>query len=288
MMLNPSRPLPVCLPPQPDELLSSWIGRNAAFYGVPPLVLLQHAAPHVPSIHAADHHLTRGQARSLAAAFRTSAGTVHDMTFAAVPKATRPLISARPVHSCRICAKPDGAAEAVTRGQLQGWRITCRTCGGRLEDLEKPAAVSTSEKHAIAAALVGQGLIDAEARSRKRFWISPALVARLLLARRVVRRPSEHGDYRRARILGLIIPEFDRIALQAAHDITKAGRLVVPLCLRPTLLAGVAIVMKAGPEVLNKFHPQAIGATRNCLEALFAENTAQWTPVRTHSQLQLI
>jgi hypothetical protein len=283
-----SRPLPVCLPPQHDELLSSWIGRNAAFYDVPPLILLQHAAPQTTSIHAADHHLTKCQARSIAAAFRTSPQAVLDMTFTTVPKVARPLISARPVHSCRICAKSDGAAEVVTRDQLQGWRITCRTCSGRLEDLKKPAAISTSERHAIAAALVGQEVIDAEAQLRKRFWMSPALVARLLLARRIVRRPPEHGDYRRARILGIIIPEFDRIALQQPHNIMKAGRLVVPLALRPTLLAGVAIVMRQGPEALDMIRHHAMGATRNCLEALITKNTAQWTTVRTHSQGQLI
>ncbi len=157
-----------------------------------------------------------------------------------------------------------------------------------MEDLKKPAAVSTSERHAIAAALVGQALIDAEARSRKRFWMSPALVARLLLARRVVRRPPEHGYYRRARILGIIIPEFDRIALEQPHDITKAGRLVVPLYLRPTLLAGVAIVMREGPEALDNIRPHAMGATRNCLEALITEKPAQWTTVRTYLQGQLI
>lgn len=159
MTSSPSRPLPVCLPPQPDELLSSWIGRNAAFYDVPPVFLLQHAAPEATSIHAAYHFLTKGQARSLAAAFRTSPKAVVGMTFATVPRATRPLISARPVHSCRACAKPDGAAEAVTHGQLQGCRITCSTCGGRLEDLQQRVDVSTFERHAVAAALVGQGLM---------------------------------------------------------------------------------------------------------------------------------
>jgi len=39
------RQLPVVLPPYPDELLSSWIGRHAAFYLVLPLVMLRHCLP---------------------------------------------------------------------------------------------------------------------------------------------------------------------------------------------------------------------------------------------------
>ena len=42
---TPARRLPVRLPPHSDELLSSWIGRHAAFYAVPPLVMLRHCLP---------------------------------------------------------------------------------------------------------------------------------------------------------------------------------------------------------------------------------------------------
>lgn len=42
---GPITPLPVVLAAFPDELLSSWISRHAAYYEVPPLVLLQHCLP---------------------------------------------------------------------------------------------------------------------------------------------------------------------------------------------------------------------------------------------------
>ena len=42
--------LPVVLPPVPDELLSSWIARHAAYYNVSPRAMLRHAIPDARSI----------------------------------------------------------------------------------------------------------------------------------------------------------------------------------------------------------------------------------------------
>lgn len=63
---TPARRLPVRLPPHSDELLSSWIGRHAAFYAVPPLVMLRHCLPEAPSLRAADLHLSSDQEARLA------------------------------------------------------------------------------------------------------------------------------------------------------------------------------------------------------------------------------
>ncbi|WP_245485979.1 MULTISPECIES: Mu transposase C-terminal domain-containing protein [unclassified Mesorhizobium] len=46
------------LSPVADELLSSWIGRHAAFYSVPPLVMLRHCLPEASALRAADLHLS--------------------------------------------------------------------------------------------------------------------------------------------------------------------------------------------------------------------------------------
>ncbi len=53
--------LPVILPPVPDELLSSWSARHAAFYGVSLRAMLRHADPDARSLRAADNHLTDEQ-----------------------------------------------------------------------------------------------------------------------------------------------------------------------------------------------------------------------------------
>jgi hypothetical protein len=106
-MLTSSKRMPVCLPPRPDELLSSWIGRNAAFYEVPPPVLLQHAAPDIPSMQAADHHLTSDQACRPAATFRTTPDTVMGMTFVMVPPKSSGAASSRDggLHAACVMGK---------------------------------------------------------------------------------------------------------------------------------------------------------------------------------------
>ncbi|MCY0150932.1 hypothetical protein [Hoeflea alexandrii] len=58
---TPPRPLPVVLSRHSDELLSFWIGRHAAFYAVPPLVMLRHCLPEASSLRAADMQLTGDQ-----------------------------------------------------------------------------------------------------------------------------------------------------------------------------------------------------------------------------------
>ena len=73
---TPPRPLPVVLPPYSDELLSSWIGRHAAFYAVPPLVMLRHCLPEASSLRAADLQLSGDQEIRLANMFATEPAVI--------------------------------------------------------------------------------------------------------------------------------------------------------------------------------------------------------------------
>ncbi|MGL5114882.1 MAG: hypothetical protein ACRC7C_06110 [Beijerinckiaceae bacterium] len=156
-----------------------------------------------------------------------------------------------------------------------------------MEDIQQPQATSPLNGCASTAAVVGQTFIEDEALSRKRFWVSPSMIARLLLARRIVRWRPEQGDYRRARILGLLIPEFDKIAMAEANSIATTGRPILPLYMRPCLLAGVAIVMRAGPEMLDLIQQKSMGTGRRRFEALTVETIGHWLNVRTESQRQL-
>ncbi|WP_189522657.1 MULTISPECIES: TniQ family protein [unclassified Mesorhizobium] len=63
------RQLPVSLPPVAGELLSSWISRHAAFYSMPPIIMLRHCLPAASSLRAPDLHLTDDQARRLSNMF---------------------------------------------------------------------------------------------------------------------------------------------------------------------------------------------------------------------------
>ena len=55
------RPLPVVLRPRSDELLSSWLTRHAAYYGVTRRRLLDHVGISSPSVEALDREITLGQ-----------------------------------------------------------------------------------------------------------------------------------------------------------------------------------------------------------------------------------
>ena len=93
------RQLPVRLPPYLDELLSSWIGRHASFYAVPPLVMLRHCLPEASAVRAVDLHLCIDQEIRLANMFATEPAVVHRMTFTNVAQSSRRLISLK-ILSC--------------------------------------------------------------------------------------------------------------------------------------------------------------------------------------------
>jgi hypothetical protein len=125
------RRLPVRLSPAADELLSSWINRHAAFYVVPPLVMLRHCLPDARSLRTADLHLTDTQVDHLASIFATEPDVVRGMTFTNVPQSARRLIAARPLQFCPNCLSGHEDPRAILRSQLSGWRVTCPFCGGR-------------------------------------------------------------------------------------------------------------------------------------------------------------
>ena len=124
------RQLPVTLLPVAGELLSSWIGRHAAFYAVPPLVMLRHCLPEARSLRAADLHLGDDQKIRLAKVFATEPAVVRRMTFTNVAQSSRRLIAVRPQQSCPNCNARRTEPGPTLRSQLVGWRLTCPICGG--------------------------------------------------------------------------------------------------------------------------------------------------------------
>jgi hypothetical protein len=272
-------PLPVRLPPFPDELLSSWITRNAAFYDVPPIVLLKHAAPGIRSLSAADNHLSDDQARALGAVFRMEADAILAMTFAQCPPAMRAMISCRPLQTCERCAPIQTTKQPILRRQLQGWRITCAACGSHLRELLQSASREEFD-WPCAAALEGERLIEEEASKGTEAWVSPAAAAQILLVRRFVHWRPDRGDHRRARVLGILIPEFDRIAIAEPKNIANSGRPFLPLHLRPALMAGVAALVHAGPQMLVALRRHVLAENRRRFDALAAETAIHWLDVR--------
>jgi hypothetical protein len=58
-------------------------------------------------------------------------------------------------------------------------------------------------------------------------------------------------DSRRFRVLGAIIPDLDDVVAEQQETLPTPAKPILPLHLRPALLAGVAIFERAGPEMLR-------------------------------------
>lgn len=129
------RQLPVRWPPHSDELLSSWIGRHASFYAVPPLVMPRLCLPEVPSLRSADLHLSDAHQIRLANRFAIEPAVLRRMTFASAPRLSHRLIAARPAQICASCSPHGAEPTPIPRSQLAGWRITCPHRGALLRGL---------------------------------------------------------------------------------------------------------------------------------------------------------
>jgi hypothetical protein len=281
------RQLPVRLSPVADELLSSWIGRHAAFYSVPPLVMLRHCLPEASSLRAADLQLTGDQEIRLANMFATEPSATHQMTFANIAQSSHRLISARPTQVCTSCSPGHTEPQPIMRSQLLGWRITCPLCGDQFRDAGRREIPSPFRQYR-SAALRGEKLLDDEVERGIGTWTSPAEIARLLLMRRIPRPiPREH-DLWRFRVLGTIIPDLDGIVAAEQENLPTPAKPILPLHMRPALLAGIAIVERAGPEMLRMLRGHMMGDNRVRFTDAAERMIAQAQSTRPTLQLQLI
>jgi hypothetical protein len=281
-----SRRLPLTLAPHTDELLTSWINRHAAFYAVPPLSMLRHCLPEASSLHAADRSLNGDQVIRLAGVFSTEPAVVRRMTFSNIAPSSRRLIAGKPLQCCSACHPGDHETRPVLRSQLLGWRITCPLCGGLLRHTGRHGPPSPFRDYHYAA-LRGERLLDDEAERGVRTWTSPAEIARPLLMRRVPKPVPRRYEPWRFRVLGAIIPDLDGVCTERRSLPTPASP-ILPLHLRPALLAGVAIVERAGPEMLQMLRGQMMGQNQARFSSAIDEITTHTCRSMAPSQLQLI
>lgn len=282
-----SRQLPVTLAPHSDELLSSWISRHAEFYAVPPLVMLQHCLPEASSLRAADRNLNGDQIFRLAGIFSTEPATVRRMTFSNIEPSSRRLVAGKPLQSCSACHPGDHETRPILRSQLLGWRITCPLCGGLLRHKGRQDLPSPFRRYHWAA-LIGERLLDDEAERGVRTWTSPAEIARLLLMRRVPRPIPPECEPWRFRVLGAIIPDLDDVVATERRSLPTPANPILPLHLRPALLAGVAIVERAGPEMLKMLRAKMMGQNQARFSSAIDEITTHTCRSMASSQMQLI
>ena len=114
------------------------VARHATYYGVARRRLLNHVGLSAPSLEALDHEVSLGQQIVLAGFFHCEPAEVAAMSNVAVREDLRRLIRRSvPLQECRYCARSAELANArgaIGRSWMQGWRVTCRACGGPLID----------------------------------------------------------------------------------------------------------------------------------------------------------
>jgi hypothetical protein len=99
--------------------------------------------------------------------------------------------------------------------------------------------------------------------------------------------PHEH-DLWRFRVLGAIIPDLDHVVAEQQENLPTPARPILPLPLRPALLAGVAIVERAGPEMLRMLRRHMIGENGIRFTEVAENMIARAHGSKPSSQMQLI
>jgi hypothetical protein len=187
--------------------------------------------------------------------------TVRFMTFEKVAKPMHRFIAKAPIQSCAKCTQSNHGPVPIRRSQLQAWRITCPNCGGWLHDGTRTDGCEVLAPYRDAA-LRGEKLLHDESEGKVTSWGSPMELARLMLIRRISWPLPRENDLCRHRVLGVLIPEFDSIlgTLTSFHHSPKHP--ILPLHIRPALLAGVDIVHRSGPEMLRMLQRHTFGPSR--------------------------
>lgn len=255
-------PLPVTLPPLRGEVLSSCISRHANFYGVTPLTLLRHGLPKAMSLRAIDLSLTKVQANQIAEMLGVSSKLVRSLSFAGAPKVAHRFIAKSPMQRCVRCTQIDVSPQPILRSELQGWRITCPHCGEPYQYKTTRDGDQTQAPYRAAARL-GETLLHKQAERGVETWLPPLEIARLLLMRRMPWPPPRDCDFWRYRLLGAIVPDFDDLLTKESTFQFSPKHPILPLHIRPALLAGVAIIDRAGPAMLKMLQGHMLGENKN-------------------------
>jgi len=134
------QPLPVVPPALQDALLSSWICRHAAFYGVGVTQMLGHCRVNTRFPRHLGLALAAVDQGRLGEIFRCGPEVIGKMTQSRNGRpAQGPIATVRPMQVCGHCARRHQAAESTRgarlRSWMEGWRISCPACGARLEDV---------------------------------------------------------------------------------------------------------------------------------------------------------
>ncbi|MDW3182791.1 hypothetical protein [Roseobacter sp.] len=111
-------------------------------------------------------------------------------------------------------------------------------------------------------------------------------IARHLLMHRVPRPPPRDCDFWRYRLVGAIVPGIDELLTKESTFQFSRKHPILPLHMRPALLAGVAISDRAGPPMLKVLQGHMIGDNKNRFAMApehLATSALEWGPPRSSS-----
>jgi hypothetical protein len=285
--------LPVVLKPVEDELLSSWISRHAEYYGVKPLAMLRHCISDAPSLRSKDRRLSAEDGIRLGHIFHSLPANIRRMTHADVPQSAIWLLASKPIQSCLECAEKNAQTDAsrtILKSCFEGWRITCPVCGSKLfevsgENAQRPQEAATPFPELWEQALHGQRLFDDAIIHNKWPWASPIYIFRMLLVRRLCKAAYPHDAFDYGRTANLIVSGFDETVQRLGLEVPRGTRRIVPMSIRPSLLAAVSTVIARGPDAITNLFEATIGGYRLRFDKLASQMQAEIRGRQTISQL---
>lgn len=277
--------LPVVLKPVEDELLSSWIARHAMYYSVSPLAMLRHCLSDAISLRAADLRLNSEQTDRIAHIFHSTPAEIRRMSHADLPQDAARLLAPKAVQICLSCAQDNArrdVAAARLCSSLEGWRVTCRICGSALIELDERGQPHPQERIATFAhlwpeTLRGQTLFEDAIVNNSWPWASPIHILRLLLVRRSCKIVDLNKGIDWGCTANLIVPGFDETVRRLNLGPLRGRRLVLPMSIRPALLAAVSIVVDRGSEAIQALAEATIGGYRVQFDKIVSQ---MWNEVR--------
>jgi hypothetical protein len=253
-LTSAEKPLPVVLEQAPDELLSSWLRRHAAFYGLTEPMLVSWLRLGTKNLRSLDNRLSLGAIAHIVEKFRCDPKEIVEMTHASLPAEVAPLVRAgKPNQFCRPCWERHlalGAAGVVLKSWHAGWRITCPVCGSPLSEGERPRSGAETVRDTSPflkdwdAAREGEDIVNRRLNGQPTPFESPVAMMRLLLILSWRRAEVSSQLYRKSWLLNEVMPGFDTEALRVKPSISKGATAYVPLHLRIALLAGLAAAAK--------------------------------------------
>jgi hypothetical protein len=272
------------LPPLADELLSSWIGRHASFYGVSGGRLLRHYALEAASLRELDLKLTSHDQRRLAHLLRYDPYVIRNMMQSRGWSHPAGLIATiRTIQVCRRCSIRHWAASATCgarlRSWMEGWRLACPVCGTPMVDarpfdlLARPDPANPLLVGVAEPARQGEQIMTRAVHLGRRGHPLLVLMRNLLLPRTSPMRGGPFAD-EIPRLLDVVLPGFDRFLYRFYPSFKRPSTLLLPLSIRIPVLAGVACVASQpdhwADRLLSAVSEIARPRFAECLESLMA------------------